>query len=56
MPPAIAVPRLAISQRHARLRTVQQIGSLMSPSPAPDRRKISSLGLFLNDVDNIIRR
>ena len=37
----IAVPRLTTSQV-SRVRTVRRIGSLMSPSPAPDRRSTSS--------------
>ena len=37
----IAVPRL-ITSHDSRARTVNAIGSLMSPSPAPDRRRMSS--------------
>ena len=35
-------------------RTVSTIGSLMSPSPAPDRRRMSSLGFLGDDVDDVV--
>ena len=49
----IAVPRLMTSQNKRR-RTVSWIGSLMSPSPAPDSSSDVLAGFFLDDVDDVI--
>ena len=49
----IVAPRLMTSQT-TRVRTVIRIGSLMSPSPAPDSSSDVLAGFLLDDVDDVV--